>query len=85
MKDYNIVEVKYLPATNIRPSRVKLISARLDESVTIPFDYSLNTSADMAIAYLKSKKIKVLGKAWSRNNNDYLIIGAENYQFKSIK
>lgn len=80
MKTYNIIKIKYLPATNSRGSRVLLTNERLSERKTIAFDYALNNIEDMAIAYLKTKKIKVIGQ-----DSGYLVIAPTNNIFLSIK
>ena len=80
MKTYNIIKIKYLPVTNTRGSRVKLTNERLKETVTIPFDHALNSIEDMAIAYLKTKKVKVIAQ-----DIGYLVISPIKYTFKSIK
>ena len=80
MKTYNIIKIKYLPVTNTRGSKVKLTNERLNESVTIPFDHALNSIEDMAIAYLKSKKIKVIAQ-----DIGYLVVAPIDHTFKSIK
>lgn len=80
MKIYNIIKIDYIPVTNHRPSRVKLTDTRLKETKIIPYDYAFNSIEDMAIDYLKSKKIKVIAQA-----DGYLIIAPINNTFKSIK
>jgi hypothetical protein len=80
MQNINIIQVKYLPVTNTQPSRVQLINNRLSERKIIAFDYELNNIEDIAIAYLKTKKIKVLGV-----DNGYIAVLPTNATFVSIK
>lgn len=80
MKTYNIIKIKYLPVTSSRGSRVKLTNERFNETVTIPYDHALNSIEDMAIAYLKTKSIKVIGQ-----DLGYIVIAPINHTFKSIK
>lgn len=48
----HVLRVKYLGPTNYQGSRVKIISDRFKQSVTIPFDYAPNNVEDMAAAFL---------------------------------
>lgn len=84
LNNYNLIEVKYLPATNTRGSRVKLTSLTLEESTTIPYNYSLNSITDMATDYLVKQGQKIQGKAHGKNF-DYIILKPINNEFKSIK
>jgi hypothetical protein len=61
MKNYHIIEVKYLGATNTKGSRVKLYSARFNQTKIISYNYSLNNIGDMAIEWLKSREYTVIG------------------------
>lgn len=83
LNNYNLIEVKYLPSTNTQGSRVKLTSLALGESVTIAYNYSLNTITDMAADYLQEQGQKIQGKAHSKNL-DYIILKPINNEFKSI-
>lgn len=80
MKTYNIIQTKYLPATNTLPSRVQLINHRLNERKTIAYDYQYSNINDMAIAYLKTKKIKVIGQ-----DANYIVVAPTKHTFLSIK
>jgi hypothetical protein len=63
LKNYQLITVKYLGATNTRGSRVKMIDTRFEnKSKTIPFDYSMNRIEDMACAYLTSIGFVVVGQ-----------------------
>lgn len=65
MKNYHLIKVKYLGATNTMGSRVKLTSERFNQSKTIPFDYTLNNINDMAAKYLKKTGHKIAGQVES--------------------
>lgn len=81
MKIYNIIKIKYLPATNTRGSRVLLTNERLLERKTIPYNHSYNNAQDIAIAYLKTKKIKVIGQ-----DIGYIVVApTSKHTFLSIK
>lgn len=55
LKTIHTIEVKYIAMTSYKGSRVKITSLRFDnDSKTIPYDYSHNTSYEMAAEYLTS-------------------------------
>ncbi len=70
--NFHIIEVHYLRATNIKGSRVKMVSHRFKQSKTIDFDYEHDNTASMAIARLTANGFEVVGKAESKNG--YYII-----------
>lgn len=49
MKNYHIIKVTYLGATNIRGSRVKMYSERFLKSKLIPYDHSFSNTCDIAL------------------------------------
>tara|TARA_R110000765_G_scaffold36738_1_gene81835 strand:+ start:170 stop:475 length:306 start_codon:yes stop_codon:yes gene_type:complete len=61
LNHYRMFVVKYLGATEQKGSRVKINDTRRAESVTISFDYRMDTIRDIAIQYLLNKKIKIEG------------------------
>jgi hypothetical protein len=61
MKNHHIIRVKYYGATNTNGSRVGIISDRFRERVTIPYDYSFNTSYEIAVNWLKNNGFNVIG------------------------
>lgn len=61
MKSVNIIIVKYLSPTNHKGTRVKLTSKRFEQSVTIPYDYTCNSSTEVAIKYLQEHEHNVWG------------------------
>lgn len=64
---YRVFEVKYMGPTNYGGSKVKIHDCRFDESVTVPYDYSVDGSADIAYLHLKSIGIKCVGFGESKN------------------
>jgi hypothetical protein len=48
MERKHAIEVKYLPATNFRPSRFKITSDLFKQSLTFSFNYSASSLYDMA-------------------------------------
>lgn len=62
MKNYHLLQIKYLGATNYNGSRIKIISKRFEQSVTIPYDYKYDNTCEGATAYLESKGYEIIGK-----------------------
>ncbi|MEI7632520.1 MAG: hypothetical protein WCJ60_04335 [bacterium] len=50
----HLIELKYLPATNTKGSRVQIKSLRFADKVTIPYDHARNTVTEMFIDWNKS-------------------------------
>lgn len=63
MVNFHVFRVKYCGPTNVRGSRVKIITDRFKQSVYIPFDHRLNNTEDMAAAYLEGRGYHVVGLA----------------------
>ena len=61
MKNLHILRVKYLGATNMRGSRVKIISDRTKTSRTISFDHAQNSIEEMAMTELKKLGFNIVG------------------------
>lgn len=56
----HIIKVKYLGATNHRPSRIKLTSFRFGQSITLNLSYDSDKSSLLqAVDYLKSKGFEI--------------------------
>jgi hypothetical protein len=83
LKNYHLITVKYLPATNTRGSRVRLYSTRFNRSVIIPYNYSLNSITEMAAEYLTKNGHKIAGQAEGKKE-DYLILSAIKNEFKTF-
>lgn len=61
MEWFNIIEAKYIPPTNYKPSRVGLFSPRFQERKIIPYDHDQTRIYDMAADYLKSIGHEIVG------------------------
>ena len=84
MQNFNLLEVKFLRATNCKGARVKITSERMKESVVIPFDYQFNGTDEIAVDYLKKNGIEVLGMGEVRGAVVLIVAGVDG-QFQSIK
>lgn len=65
--------VKFLPCTNTRGSRVKIIDCNFDGSIILSYDYEFRYTTDQAIYFLLEKGFDVEGVASANNNRDILI------------
>ena len=63
MKTFRAFEVKYIGATNTKGSRIRITDCRFEESAIIDYDYSCNSSTDIAIKYLELKGIEICGQS----------------------
>ena len=82
------IRVKYLPPTNYKGSRIKIIEERFErvDTFTMPFDYAIGNGTKQAIQYLQNKGINLIGKSelkgetilfsdsWQMGNNDFITI-----------
>ena len=84
LKNYHIFTIKYLGATNTKGSRVKITSERFKQSVIISYNYTFNSTTDMAQDYLKAKGHAIIGQG-EGPKCDYLIAKAINNSFKELK
>lgn len=64
---YRVFDVKFMGPTNYGGSKVKIHDLRFDESVTVPYDYAADGTADIAYRHLKSLGIKCVGFGYSKN------------------
>jgi len=80
LKNYQLITVKYIGATNTRGSRVKLTDTRFNnKSKYIPFNYSLNNINDMAAEYLTEQGFLLAGQCELG-----LLCDAKNHHFKEL-
>ena len=65
---FRVFSVKYLPATNTKPSRVKITDERFGVSKTISYGFNSRDIYDEAEKFLAEKSISVNGLAMGKNN-----------------
>ena len=53
MKNYHIITVKRLGATNTKGARVKITSERFGDTIILPRNYEFDTVKDLAVDKLK--------------------------------
>ena len=83
LNNLHIFKIKYLSATNIRGSRVKITSERFQHSKIIAYDYQFNSITEMAENYLKAQGHKLIGKGEGKEN-DYIIARTYKNEFKTL-
>lgn len=85
MKNLQIIEVKYISATDTKGSRVKLINDRFNESKLINYDYNFNNILDIALDVI-TKKDLIIGYNYNEKTGVYnIILEAENNSFLTLK
>lgn len=84
MENFHLIEARYLGPTNTRGSRVKLVSARFEQSVTIPYNYEFNNARDIAIDYLQKQGHNVTGSGEVRGHYVIVVAHTDN-MFKPLK
>lgn len=72
-----LIEVKYLPPTNTRDSRVKIASPYFKKSKTISWSYEYNSGVDHLAQLLIEKDIQVISRA-SLETKDLVLISWED-------
>ena len=84
VKNVRIVEVKFLPPTNSRGSRIKLIDSYRKENLVFSYDYGIGNVLQQAINLLHEGGFNVVFRA--EGENAYFI-GIYNWgvDFKSLK
>jgi hypothetical protein len=80
MKNLHLLKIKYLGPTNFRGSRIRIKSERFNQSITVSWDYSANSSAEIAINHLQKLGFEFIGQA-EGGITDYLI----STTFKKLK
>ena len=53
MKNYHIITVKLLSATNVKGARVKITSEWFNDTIILPYNYEFETIKDIAVDKLK--------------------------------
>ena len=73
MQNLQMVEVKYLGATNIRGGRVKLIDTRFNVSITMARNYE-DTADEQAIKYLQNQGFNIVAKTCDEKRNQTFLL-----------
>lgn len=76
MKNYHILQIESVPATNTEPARVRIRSQRFRQSVLIYYSNEPGDSSptyNTAIKHLESKGFDIVGKGEGGASYDYII------------
>lgn len=68
IQNFHILTVKFIGPTNTKPSRVKIISERFNDSVTIQYDHEFNGTLDNALDWCVNHGFDVVGKGEGKNH-----------------
>ena len=69
-----MLTAKYLPPTNTRGARIKIIDRWFEQSITIPFNYCFNSSVAGAVDYLVANGWEVAGVNSEAHGKEAIII-----------
>lgn len=61
IKNYHILKVTYLGATNTTGSRVKIASERFKQSRVIPYNHEFNSTKDIAADWCAKNGFELIG------------------------
>tara|TARA_Y100000310_G_C20052147_1_gene521053 strand:+ start:94 stop:405 length:312 start_codon:yes stop_codon:yes gene_type:complete len=88
IRNYRVIEVKYLGATNTLGSRVKLTeennTGKSNDSVIIPFDYYYPCIGEMAYNYLRMRGFNIVCKV-CLSNKDLILVDNWGNDFVYLK
>jgi hypothetical protein len=73
MKNFHLIEVKYLGATNNKGSRVKLTSLRFpNDSITTSLNYKNNSIKDDAIELFNELDFRITGYGYDERKGVFI-------------
>lgn len=67
IQNFHVLTVKYIGATNFKPSRVKIISERFNQSVVLDYDHDFDNTMEVAADWLTKNHFNITGKAEGKN------------------
>ena len=78
MQNLQMVEVKYLGATNARGDRVRLVDTRFNVSITMDRNYE-DTADEQAIKYLQNRGFNIVAKTCDEKRNQTFLL-VDNFE-----
>lgn len=72
MTNLHLFKIKFLGPTNSKGSRVKIVSERFKQKIVISWDYSANSSVQIAANHLQKLGFNIIGQSEGTAEN-YLI------------
>jgi len=85
--NFHILIVKAMGATDNKPARVKIISERFKQSITLPYTNhtgASNPAIDTALLFITNKGWNIIGKGEGKDHM-YLITDTFNDTFEPLK
>lgn len=70
--NYHVLKITYIGPTNNRPSRVKILSERFEQSKTISYNHELRGTLEIAEKWLVENGFNLVGHA--EGNNCYYVV-----------
>jgi len=72
MKNFHLIEAKYIGPSNVRGSKVKITSLRFGSSITESYDYGYGSTKDQAEQTLKNLGFKPVGVGYDEKKGVYI-------------
>lgn len=72
IKNYHILTIKYIGATDYKPSKVKIISERFEQSILIGYDHRFSNTLEIAEDWLQKNGFVLIGHG--KGKGHYYII-----------
>ena len=72
MKNFHLIEAKYLGPSNTRGSKIKITSLRFGTSITESYDYKFGSTKDQAEQTLKNLGFKPVGVGYDEKKGVYI-------------
>lgn len=72
MKNFHLIEAKYLGPSNTRGSKVKITSLRFNSSITESYSYQFGSTKDQAAETLKNLGFKPVGVGYDEKKGVYI-------------
>jgi transposase len=72
MKNFHLIEAKFMGPSNSRGSKVKITSLRFGSSITESYDYQFGSTKDQAEQTLKNLGFKPVGVGYDEKKQVYI-------------
>jgi hypothetical protein len=72
MKNFHLIEAKFIGPSNARGSKVKITSLRFGSSITENYDYQFGSTKDQAAETLKNLGFKPVGVGYDEKKQVYI-------------
>ena len=77
MQDFRIFQVKYIPATNNKKSRIKFTDTRFQKAVYIRYDNSFRDMREQAENFFADKGIPITGIGYDEIRGIYIFCSTD--------